>query len=173
MTPETGNKKSEIILNELKQRNRTAKIVDVEEEKTKLVIFSLSGDFYAFYGSNIKEILPMVNIFFVPGTPDFILGLINLRGDIESVIDISHFLSLPAVQVTQNSRIVIAENDGVRSGIILESIVDVTDIPVNSIKPPLSMLDTTTKEFVAGETMFNGKNITVLDIVHILERIGD
>lgn len=173
MKPETDKKKSDIILNELKQRDRGAKVVDVEEEKTKLVIFSLSGDFYAFYGSNIKEILPIVNIFFVPGTPDFILGLINLRGDIESVIDISHFLSLPAVQITQNSRIVIAENDGVRSGIILESVVDVADVPANSIKPSLSMLDKTTKEFVAGETMFNGKNVTLLDVGQVLERIKD
>ncbi len=171
MASETGNNKSALIFDELKKHGRAARIIDVEEEKVKLVIFSFSGEFYAFYGSDIKEILPMVNIFFVPGTPDFILGLINLRGDIESVIDVNYFLSLPACQRTQCGRIAIAEKGGIRSGIILESVTDVADVPVSSIKPSSSMLDSTTKEFVTGETMFKGKNVTVLAIGQILERI--
>lgn len=83
--------KSDRILAEVKRRKSQEKIVDVDEEKVKLVIFSLLSDYYAFHGSDVKEILPLGKITYVPGSPDFILGIINVRGDIESILNIHNF----------------------------------------------------------------------------------
>lgn len=164
--------KSDLILEEIKRRKSREKIVDVEEEKIKLVIFSLLDDHYAFYGDDVKEILPLVNIYYVPGSPDFILGVINIRGDIESVININKFLGLPDSKRTQQSRVAVASSENVRSGILVDSIEEVIDVPKSSIKPPLSSLDNLKKEFVSGEMSYNGKNITILDVGGIFKKIA-
>lgn len=164
-------KKSDLILNEIENRRLKGKIVDVEEEKVKLVIFLLSGDYYAFYGGDVKEILPQTNIFYVPGSPDFITGVINVRGDIDSVIDIKKLLGLPDSKDTQKSRIAIAVIGNMRSGVLLDAIEDVIDVPVSLIKPPLSTLEGSKKDFIAGELFYNNRNITILDLGKIFGKI--
>ncbi|MGR3220675.1 MAG: chemotaxis protein CheW [Candidatus Anammoxibacter sp.] len=167
-----GNKnKKDLILDEVKRRKSEEKIVDVEEEKVKLVIFSLTGNFYAFYGDSVKEILIAGKITYVPGSSDFIHGIINVRGDIESVLNIHRLLGLPDGKTTNNSRIAIAEKDGVRSGILVDSVDDVVDIPKDSIKPPISTLSDSVQQFVIGEVAYNNKNITILDTGKIFEKI--
>jgi len=159
--------KAYLLLEELKKRKDREQIVNVEEQQVKLVFFTLLNDYYAFYGGDIKEILPLTKIFYVPGAPDYILGIINVRGDIESVININKFLGLPDFKITPKNRIAMAEKDGLRSGILVESIEDVLDVPHSSIKAPLSTLDKTIKEFVSGEIDYKNKNVTILDISRI------
>ncbi|MBI4691592.1 MAG: purine-binding chemotaxis protein CheW [Nitrospirae bacterium] len=167
---EIEKNKTDILIEELKKRRGGEKIVDVEEEQVKIVVFSLLNDNYAFYGNDIKEILPLTKIFYVPGAPDYILGIINVRGDIESVININKFFGFPDSKNTRKSRIAMAEKDGIRSGILVESIEDVFDVPVSSIKPPLSTLDKAIKEFVTGEMIYKNKNVTFLDVGRIFAK---
>ncbi|MBZ0155721.1 MAG: chemotaxis protein CheW [Alphaproteobacteria bacterium] len=169
---EENTLKSDCILEELRRRKSRGKIVDVEEEKVKVVIFSLLDEWYAFYGSEVKEILHLTEIFYVPGSPDCILGVINVRGDIESVIAVNAFLGLPEGQRTHRSRIALVAAAGVRSGILVDSIIDVVDVPVRSISPPLATLDSPKKEYVAGSLHFNSMSVTLLNIGTILGRIA-
>jgi purine-binding chemotaxis protein CheW len=164
--------RSETILSELKRRGTGQQIVDVEEEKIKVVIFTLRGEYYAFYGEDIKEILHYANIFYVPGSPEYIVGIINVRGDIESVININRFLGLPDSEISAKSRIAVATKGGVRSGILLDSIDDLLDVAVSSIKPALSTLGRAVGEFVAGEMMHRDKSVTLLDVGKIFAKIA-
>ena len=166
-----GKNKSDLILEEIMRRKEKERIVDVEEKQVKVVIFSLHGDFYAFYGEYIKEILPLMTIYYVPGSPDFIPGVINVRGEIDSVININRFLGLPDSANSQSSRIALAVTDGIRSGILVDSIEEVLDIPASSVKPPLDTLSKSIKEFVAGEFTHKNKLVTILDIGQIFGKI--
>ena len=78
-------------------------VIRVEEEKIKLVIFSLRGDYYAFYGKQVKEILRFREITYVPGCPDYIMGIINVRGDIESVLNLHLMMGIPETEQTRTS----------------------------------------------------------------------
>jgi purine-binding chemotaxis protein CheW len=162
--------KSELILNELKRRQRTREVVDVEEERVKIVIFTAGGKRYAFYGADIREILPADGISWVPGLPEYIPGLINIRGDIESVIDIRYFLgeerAAPAI-----SRIAMVVHDDFRSGVLIDSIEDVVDIPVSLITPPLATLDGAARDLVSGELTCGGETVTLLDIGKLAAKI--
>ncbi len=163
--------RSDRILKEIDRRINGDRTVKIEEEDAKLVLFLLCGDYYAFYGKNIKEILPQKKIFYVPGAPDFITGVVNVRGDIESVININKFLGLPDPTVTQKSRILIAVNGDMRSGILVDSVEDVIDVPLSSIKQPLSTLEDSKKDFVAGELFYKNRNVTVLNLERVFERV--
>jgi purine-binding chemotaxis protein CheW len=164
--------KSDFVLEEAKLRREKDRIINIEEERVKVVIFTLSGGDYAFYGDEVKEILSHANIFYVPGTPGFIHGVINVRGEIESVINLAAFLGLPDSVKAVNSRILIAAGDEIRSGVLVESVEDVLDIPVNSVKPPLPTLGQSIKVFIAGEFIHSNKTVTLLSVRRIFEKMS-
>ncbi len=169
---ETQQSKSKLILEELRSRGKREKILDVEEDTIKVVIFSLLDGLYAFNGPEVKEILPLLPLYYVPGSPDFIPGVINIRGDIESVININSLLGLPDSKPSPKSRIAILEMGSVRSGIIVDSVEDVIDIPESFVKPPLTTLSSKVREYVAGELMYQDRNVTLLDMRRIFGRLG-
>lgn len=163
MAPADEQLKSEQILNELKRRQRAKEVVDVEEERVKVVIFICGVNLYAFYGKDIREILPSCEISWIPSLPDYIPGLINVRGDIESVVDLRHFLGEEKDEEC-TTLIAMAVCGEFHSGILIESIEDVVDIPVSLIHPPLATLNAAARELVVGEIEYGGATISLLDI---------
>jgi purine-binding chemotaxis protein CheW len=163
MSPSDGKLKSELVLDELKRRQRTKEVVDVEEERVKVVIFMCGVNLFAFYGRDIKEILPSCEISWVPSLPDYILGLINVRGDIESVIDLRHFLREEKCDSSKHL-IAMAVQGDFRSGVMIESIEDVVDIPLSTIHPPLTTLNGAARDLVIGEIEYGDKTISLLDV---------
>jgi len=171
MTPFDEPLKSERILREIKRRNTAKETLDVQEEHVKVVIFISGRSRYAFYGRDIKEILPPCPISWVPGLPDYLPGLINVRGDIESVIDIRHFLGEKKTE-SVNYLIAMAGREDFRSGVRIDTVEDVVDIPVSSIKPPLSTLGGVAHDLVIGEIEYSGKTVTLLDIGKLSAKIS-
>jgi purine-binding chemotaxis protein CheW len=165
--------KSERILQELKRIRQEEAIVDVDVETTKLVIYSLAGGFFAFHGRHVKEIIVPGKISYVPGSPDFLLGVINVRGDIESVVALDRILALPPAKPSPFNRILLAESHDVRSGVLIEKIEDVVDVPVESIKAPLSTMSGLVARYVMGELEYRGRHITVLDLPKIFAGFGE
>ena len=162
--------KTSLILKEIKRRKNQDTTFVVEEEQVELVFFTLLDRYYAIFGADAKEILPLIRINQIPGAPNNILGVINVRGDIESVLDINRVLGLASQPKTNKNRIIIAENSDLRSGILTGVVHDVIYIPKSSIKPPLASLTDETKDFVRGETLYNNNEVTVLDIGMIFKK---
>ena len=105
---------SETTLDEvLTQRLEAQKeIVNVDEPLVKLVIFALGDEHFAFQGDCIHEILTKVDVFFVPGCPPSLEGVINVRGDIESVIRPHDLLHLPVSVAENTSSILLGSGNG-------------------------------------------------------------
>ncbi|MHB8880563.1 MAG: chemotaxis protein CheW [Thermodesulfovibrionales bacterium] len=164
-------RKSDLIIEELRKRKKKEAPVNVEAESLKVVIFLLGDGLYGFPGADVKEILPYTDMSPVPGAPDFIPGVINNRGDIESVISLSRYLGLPDSNRTAASRIAMASKSGVRSGVLVDAVLDVADVPLAAIKPPLSTLDQAIKELVTGEMMHNGRTVVMLDIGRLFDKL--
>lgn len=157
------------ILDEVKELGEGNDIVTVEEKTIKLVLFLLGGSLYAFEGDCVKEILPVGEISFVPGALHYIPGIINIRGDIESVLDLGLFLGLEVRMVSLKSRIILARSrQGIRTGILVDSVEDVLDVAEAQILETLPTLGTQIREYVRGETCYQGKNVTILDLDKML-----
>lgn len=170
MTTSDDKLKSEELLDEVKRHYRTNDVVDVEEERVKVVIFTSGGQRYAFYGSAITEILPACEISWVPSLPDYLPGLINVRGDIESVIDIRYFLGEERADPGK-CHIAMASWEGFHSGVLIDSIEDVVDVPVSAIEPPLPTLAGAARDLVAGEIRHEGATVALLDIGKLAAKI--
>ncbi len=163
--------RSDSIVEELKRLRAKGRFAVVEEEKSTFVIFTLREALYAFDGAAVREILPSMEVFPVPGAPRAVPGVINNRGDIEAVVNLHGFLGLPQGERDARSRIVMTEKAGVRAGLQVDSVVDVVDLPPSSIRPPLATLDDAARGLVAGETTYQGRSVVLLDVGRIFDAL--
>lgn len=170
MASGTTQLKSERVLASIRQIQRSKEVVDVELELVKVVVFVSGGVLYGLYGSDVREILPACAISWVPGLPAFLPGLINIRGDIEAVIDLSQIL-LHEAQDSNQCQIAMVVKGNFRSGVLIDSIEDVMDVPVNAIKPPLATLSGAARDLVAGEIELSGNLIALLDTEKLAAKV--
>jgi purine-binding chemotaxis protein CheW len=150
------------------QQSRAQDIVDVDEPVIKLVIFSLAEHYFALPGAAIKEVLPGAEaVFFVPGMPSSVEGVMNVRGDIESVIQLNGLLQLPDMDEKsslQHSSILLAHGNAMHSGLRVDRLLDVVDIALNQIQPAPEALPEYLQPYVTGLFEFGDLAVTVLDI---------
>lgn len=150
------------------QHTREQDIVDVDEPVIKLVIFSLAEYYFALPGATIKEVLQGDEaVFFVPGMPSSVEGVINVRGDIESVIKLNGLLGLPDSAEKfphHSSSILLAHGNAMHSGLRVERLLDVVDIALNQIQPAPDALPEYLQPYVTGLLEFNDLAVAVLDI---------
>jgi purine-binding chemotaxis protein CheW len=161
--------KSDRILSEIRLLREQEKIKDVDEPVEKVVIFSLSGDFYGLPGREVLEILPVEEIHPVPGTPACIPGLITVRGDVESVLDLRAVLGLPAGE-ERGWLILLACSGSIRSGVLIDTVEDVADVPRSAILPAPSTLGGDVREYVTGRLDRGDRNVVLLDLGKIFAR---
>ncbi len=146
-------------------------IIDVDEPVVKLVIFRLADQYFAFHGAVIKEVIPGdTPVYFLPAMPSSVEGVMNLRGDIESVISLHELLQLSAVVNQDNDAVVTAscillgKNHAMHSGLRVDQLLDVIDIPTSQLKPPPASLPEHLQPFVMHLFVFNGQPVTLLDL---------
>lgn len=125
------------------------------------VTFSLADETYAIDVLQVQEVLKVPEITPVPGVPDYILGIINLRGDVVTVIDARRRLGLPVRAPDDASRIVIIDVDHQNVGILVDSVAEVVQIPADAVDPPPAVGNEQTSRFILGVTS-SGDSLTIL-----------
>ncbi|OQX19266.1 MAG: hypothetical protein BWK76_05055 [Desulfobulbaceae bacterium A2] len=160
---------SETTLDQLLARRSEAgqEIVNVDEKTVKLVIFEIGPQRFAFHGEHIREILAQADVFFVPGCPPSLEGVINVRGDIESVIRLHEMLHLPVDDSTSSPLILLGRGGGISSGIRVDRVVEVADVTQGSIQPPPVTLSEHMRPLVLGVLRFQEVPVTLLDLDRI------
>ncbi len=163
---------SHATLDDILQQHHSAQqeVVNVDEPHTQLVLFALGSSQFAFHGSHVQEILADTPVHFIPGCPPSLEGVINVRGDIESVIRLQQLLQLPAnpAPVASSSAIVLATGGGLRSGLRVDRIVDVVDVPNSNLQPPPANVADHLRPLVLGVLQWQGQPVTVLDVERLL-----
>jgi purine-binding chemotaxis protein CheW len=131
-----------------------------ESEYIELLEFSLAYETYGVEMVYVKETRPLRDITPVPCTPPFVLGLINVRGRIISVIDIKRFFELPQKGLTDLNKVIIVHDGEMEFGILAESVLGVRTIPLAELQPSLPTLSGVREEYLKGVTK---ERIVVLD----------
>lgn len=161
-----NNEKIEGILSVIQNHQQSADaLISVEVKKIQYVFFTLGADrYYAFEGDAVKEILTIGRINPVFGCPEAILGMINIRGEMESVISLHAVLGLTPPQITAQSRILIAADGRLHSGIFVDKVDDVAEIPENTVLNNVYKME---PDIARAETDFQGRHYIVLDVARI------
>ena len=141
---------------------------DVDEAQVKLVVFTLAEQWFAFHGEAIREVLADSEVYFLPGCPPSMEGVINVRGDIESVIRLRAVLGLPDGEISAKSRILLAKAGTLRSGLRVDRVEDVLDVAQSEVQAPPHTLPEHLRTRVRGIVMFRGQAVHLLDVSTIL-----
>jgi purine-binding chemotaxis protein CheW len=106
------------------------------EAALEVVEFRLAQERYGIESSYIREVYPLKEITPVPCTPSFVVGIINLRGQILSVIDLKKFFNLPDQEVA-SQKVIVAHTPEMELGILVDMVLGVRNVPASQIQPSL------------------------------------
>ncbi len=143
----------------------------VADTETQLVVFDLAAEFYGVDIGDVREIIRMQSITRVPGAPQFVEGVINLRGRVVPVVDLRKRLDLQVSEQTQDSRIVVVDIAGRDVGVIVDGVNEVLRIPLSSVEPPSSMITNADSDYLRGIARLEDKLIILLDLSKVLAAI--
>ena len=140
-------------------------------DTNQFLTFALSEDIFAIDVIMAKEVLDFANVTRVPQTPDFLLGVINLRGSVVPVIDMRLKFGMPAAEKTRDSCIIVVEIDIdgalVTVGAMADSVREVMDMTPDQIEPPPRIGTRLNTEFIKGMGNLGDKFVIILDINRI------
>ena len=141
-------------------------------EAHQYLTFLLTGEMYAVGILNVKEIIEYGSLTEIPMMPAFIRGVINLRGSVVPVIDLSARFGHPQSEVGKRTCIVIVEvsqgEDRHDLGIMVDAVSEVLEIPGSEIEPPPSFGAKIRADFIAGMGKVAGKFVIILNIQKVL-----
>ncbi len=136
--------------------------------RTKLVCFYFGDQEYGAPITEVDETLAIRPITRVFLTPQWLSGIVNLRGDIVAVVDLAQLLDLPATVITDHTRIVLAEHEGRVAGILVDRMAELRVVDLGAIQPPPPNL--TEAPLLRGITMVDdGAALRVLDLPALFE----
>lgn len=141
---------------------------DTENEVLQCVTFDLNGETYALDVMRVQEVLRVGEISPVPGAPDYVLGIINLRGKVVTVIDARLRLGLSDAENTDLSRIIVLEAAGQDVGILVDGVAEVVQIRRSEIDPSPSVGNEEAARYIEGVASREKELIIVVDVDKLL-----
>ena len=105
---------------------------EIHEPQVRWITFHLGREVYGVEVKQAREILRINNILPVPGAPDYVLGITNIRGNVVTVIDGRKRINLPEIEHTESTRMIVLEDNDEIAAIVVDNVEDVIDLPESS-----------------------------------------
>lgn len=138
------------------------------DEESQLVVFELSSEFYGVDISAVNTIIRMQEITEIPRSPEFVEGVINLRGSIIPVIDLRKRLGLRVNEPTRASRIIVIEANNQMIGMVVDAVAETVRLPQSAIEPPSPIVLSADVEYVRGIGKLSDRLVVLLDLDKVL-----
>jgi purine-binding chemotaxis protein CheW len=138
---------------------------EAADEYVEIVEFILAHERYAVESIHVREVYPLENLTPLPCTPGFVLGIVNVRGEILSVIDLKKFFDLPEKGLTDLNKVIVLQSANMLFGVLADAIVGVRRIPLADIQPSLPTLTGVRENYLRGVT---AERLVVLDAEKLL-----
>jgi purine-binding chemotaxis protein CheW len=157
------------------RRAGSAGKAEADDTPQQYLTFSLSGEVFALGILNVKEIIEFGNVTEIPMMPNFIRGVINLRGSVVPVIDLAARFGGQSTRVARRTCIVIVEIIGGDNGetkqdlgVIVDAVNEVLEIPRAEIEPPPSFGAKIRADFIQGMGKVEGRFVIILNVERVL-----
>ena len=145
-------KKSRILSQRAKEVARGSEEKKLAEDLLGVISFALGGEKYALELVYAQEVRPIKELSELPQVPGFVLGVINVRGRIVSVIDLKFFFELPWQGLSDHSKAIILKNENMEFALLADSIYGVEQIPLSEIQSSLPNLTGIREKYLKGIT---------------------
>ena len=140
----------------------------VEAIARRWLAFSLGSEDYALDISMIREILKPREITEIPRVPEFLLGIISLRGNIVPIFDLKRRLGLGVATIDEDSRIIVCQEGDRLAGLLIDRITQVTSIQEEGIEPPPAIFSGRDRALLDGVGRVQGNVLILLNIANVL-----
>jgi purine-binding chemotaxis protein CheW len=137
-------------------------------EVVQVVSFRLGGEEYGVDISQVQEIIRLVEITHVPRAPKFMEGVINLRGQLIPIIDLRTRFGMPRIEPTKSTRIIVTEIGTKRVGIIVDSVSEVLNLPLENVEEAPEMIAGVGTEYIQGVGKLDDRLIILLDLTMVI-----
>lgn len=161
----TSEEKNRILRNRAKLLAREPEKDKRGEEHLDVVEFLLAYESYAIQSSYVREVCSLTDLTVIPCTPPFVLGIINVRGQILSVVDLRKLFDLPQKGLTDLNKVIIIHDDKMEFGVLADAVLGVRTIPLEEIQPSLPTLTGIRGKYLKGITR---ERLVVLDANEVL-----
>ncbi len=137
---------------------------------SQIVSFRLADEEYGVDIMRAQEIIMISQITRVPEVPDFICGLINLRGHVIPIVDLRKRFGLEAREYDEHTRVIVVNVESKTIGIVVDAVTEVLRIHAEQIEPAPSSITGLDHEYIRGLVKLEGKLLILLNIEKILSR---
>ena len=135
----------------------------------RYVTFRLEEEVYGINVMQVQEVLRVTEIAPVPGAPDYVLGIINLRGNVVTVVDTRERLGLGSKEMEESTRIVIIEADKMVVGILVDAVAEVVDLRASEIESAPSVGNDESSKYIQGVASRDGELLILVDLNKLLD----
>lgn len=142
--------------------------VNYSDTEEQLVAFKLGREEYGISILQVQEIKRMTDITRVPHTPDYIRGVINLRGSVLPVIDLKARLNLAAQPYSDDTRIIIVKIDEISVGMIVDAVSEVMAINQKNIEAPQTSTSAVAANYISGVGKLENRLVILLNLEAII-----
>lgn len=139
-----------------------------DTQKDKYLTFSTADESYAIEIYFVTEIVGIQEITEVPDMPEYIMGVINLRGRVIPVIDIRLRFNLPFKEYTDRTCVIVVDFQGINVGIIVDEVAEVQNIPETNIDPPPRTGKGEKSKYIKGMAKVDDEVIVILNVDTLL-----
>ncbi len=140
----------------------------VNDPIIQLVTFRLEDETYGINVMQVQEVLRVTEIAPVPGAPSYVLGIINLRGNVVTVIDTRIRFGLPVGEMSDSSRIVVIESEQQVIGILVDSVAEVVELRGSQIDSAPNVGNEESSRYIQGVATHNNGLLIVVDLNRLL-----
>ncbi len=138
------------------------------DPEIQLVTFRLQDETYGINVMQVQEVLRVAEIAPVPGAPHYVLGIINLRGNVVTVIDTRTRFGLQQGEITDLSRIVVIESESQVVGILVDSVAEVVDLHLSEIDSAPNVGNEESSRYIQGVASKDSALLIVVDLNKLL-----
>lgn len=137
-------------------------------ELLQMVSFNLGNEEFGVDILMVQEINRMLNITKVPRSPEFVEGVINLRGRVIPIINLRKRFGMPAKEWDKQTRIVVVTIENKILGLVVDAVSEVLRLPADTIEPPPPMVSGIESEYIQGVGKLDNKLLILLDLNKLL-----
>jgi len=148
----TDEERDKILKERAKIFSRELEAKGEKDEYVEVLEFLLAHEMYGIELKYVREVYPLKELTPIPAIPAFVLGIVNVRGEILSVIDIKKFFDLPEKGLTDLNKVIILHSADMEFGILADSIIGVRNILLSEMQTSLPTLTGIREEYLKGVT---------------------
>ncbi len=147
-----------------KLKNTSAIVTGIAQ----LILFKLNEELFSFRITNINEIQEMIKIIRVPNADSFIEGIINLRGEVITIINLKEKLGLANTEIFPNSMIMVARTETQKIGLLVDSVKEVKNISEDDVEPAPKLVAGISTDYLEGIGKVDDDPVIILDFDKII-----